>query len=254
MSVRLLGAGRYSGMRLLGLFVKAWRPGLVKTRLASTLGPWEAAVLYGRMARLLIHRWRTVADARWLVYTPVDSARLWLKHSGGHWVCCPQAQGDVGDRLAQFFVQARQAGAQRVVAVGSDSPTLPTQWLDRAWQELEQVPVVLGPADDGGYYLIGLNLPLAGLTRTPLTPAPATLCVPDLWHGIPWSTCEVLDATRKRLEQAALPYRLLPTWYDVDQLAGLQRLADELRSDPPKDEAGRRLARCAARLVAAASA
>ncbi len=122
--------------------------------------------------------------------------------------------------------------ARRIVIVGSDSPTLPDGWLDLAWRWLADVPVVLGPAFDGGYYLIGIS---------------RSVC--DLWSGIDWGSPEVLACTIERLEQSRTPYRLLPMWYDVDRQEDLQRLAIDLRCDYSADPLARRLLAMVCRLM-----
>jgi hypothetical protein len=96
-----------------------------------------------------------------------------------------------------------------VVIIGSDSPTLPRQFLVDAFARLRTCDVVLGPSVDGGYCLIG-----------------ARVAVPELFTGIAWSTPEVLPETLRRL--AGYSHWLLPTWYDVDDAADLEHLREQL--------------------------
>lgn len=240
--MRVAGA---QGVRLLGLFVKAWRPGQVKTRLAARLGPTTAAFLYARMARWLVHRWNNQADTRWLIYTPDNTLSLWQRYAHKGWQLVPQGSGHLGERLERFFGKAQASGASAAVALGSDSPTLPDTYLSQAWQALQHVPVVLGPAEDGGYYLVGLNF-----SRIQADELESKFAA--LWHDVPWSTERVLAVTLSRLQQGAIPYALLPMWYDVDEYQDLVRLKADLDGAENLDERGRRLRRCVHRATCTA--
>ena len=106
--------------------------------------------------------------------------------------------------MQQYFVDALAHGARRVVLLGSDSPTLPLDYIERAWASLDDHPVVLGPTQDGGYYLIGIRDE-----------------VPPIFDHIAWSTPQVWDQTVSRLHQSQIPFAELPGWYDVDCLQDL---------------------------------
>ncbi|MFQ5768408.1 MAG: TIGR04282 family arsenosugar biosynthesis glycosyltransferase, partial [Acidobacteriota bacterium] len=123
-----------------------------------------------------------------------------------------QAGGDLGRRLLESQRRLFRAGATAVVAVGSDSPTLPISLLTGALEGLRQVDAVFSPAEDGGYVLVGVNRPL-----------------PVLFHGIPWGTREVLHVSLRQLSSAGLSSLCLPGWYDVDDDVGLARLTAEIR-------------------------
>lgn len=128
------------------------------------------------------------------------------------WELLPQCAGGLGERIAEFFRQQFARGARRVALVGSDSPTVPRRYLEEAFAHLHEVPVVLGPSLDGGYYLVALNAP-----------------VPELFQGIAWSTGEVMEQTRGRLRELGLDSRELPVWYDVDTRGEFSRLRRELQ-------------------------
>ena len=102
-------------------------------------------------------------------------------------------------------------GFVRVVIIGSDSPTLPVEYIEQAFDALARAPVVLGPARDGGYYLIGL----------------ATGVLPPIFSDMPWSQPTLFNATRQRLSDAEIPLSVLPEWFDVDQLADWREVAVE---------------------------
>ncbi len=124
-----------------------------------------------------------------------------------------QEGSDLGERMWRMF-RDLSPRHRPVVIVGSDSPHLPAAYLEQAFAELEKVPLVLGPAEDGGYYLIGAT------------------GVPDLFEGIAWGTERVLRGTLQRALALRLPCRLLPTWYDIDDPPALDRLARALAEDP----------------------
>ena len=128
--------------------------------------------------------------------------------------------------MQNFFHSSFGRGAERVVLLGSDSPNLPKEFVSQAFQMLaSHKVVVLGPADDGGYYLIGLAL------------AP----VPPIFEGIAWSTPTVWDQTVAILRANEIPFACLPTWYDVDRLADLRRLACDLQKEKTLDSESRQL-------------
>ena len=205
-------------MNVLGMFAKHWMPGQVKSRLAATIGEHLAAQLYFAFLRTLIGRLDHAGDRRIVVFAPAEAATAFAKHSGKRWQLQPQAEGDLGHRMAGFFDCAFAAGAKRVVLIGSDSPLLSAELIARAFEQLKHQRVVLGPAGDGGYYLVGA----AGET-------------PPIFAGIPWSTSDVLDCTLQHLDKARWNYSVLPTGYDVDELADLQRLQQDLSALPARD-------------------
>jgi hypothetical protein len=127
------------------------------------------------------------------------------------WTVGIQAPGDLGARLSGFFEGAFRLQARRVVVLGSDSPTLPLEIVDDAFEELARTDVTLGPAADGGYYLLGCRLFL-----------------PDLFRGISWGSELVLRQTREAIDRLGHRYRLLPPWYDVDLPRDVERLREEI--------------------------
>lgn len=140
-------------------------------------------------------------------------------------------RGDgLGPRLRHAFGTAFDEGADRVVVVGSDHPTLPTAHIERAFVELDGADAVLGPTSDGGYYAVGLR-------------APAWPAAGELFEGIPWSTPEVLAATEARGHRLGLELRRLPAWYDVDEPAELERLRRDLEAGSATARALQRLAK-----------
>jgi rSAM/selenodomain-associated transferase 1 len=183
---------------VLAVFAKNPEPGRVKTRLAKQTTVAFAAQVAAAFLHDTLDRFAELDVQRWLVHDPagVDLAAF----AQGRWQCCPQGEGDIGRRLERFATARLGEGAQRVVIIGADSPTLPVQYVDDALGALDQASVVLGPANDGGYYLLGL-----------------TGRVPSIFDGIRWGTSNVLRDTVARLDSACT-LALLPPWYDVDTL------------------------------------
>jgi uncharacterized protein len=131
--------------------------------------------------------------------------------AGDRFELIAQPQGDLGCRMANFFETVFKQAITRAVLLGMDSPTLPSSYISSAFEQLESVDLVLGPATDGGYYLIGLSG-----------------SVPPIFQNMNWSRPDVLTNTLERLRGS--PYRLgiLPPWYDVDTLDDWQMLRGHL--------------------------
>jgi hypothetical protein len=198
---------------ILAVFARAPELGRVKTRLCPPLTADEAVRFHRALVEDTLEHLgglrrpdltRVVLLSRPLLQaTDLDLPRGW---SVGI-----QAPGDLGARLSVFFEGAFRLQARRVVVVGSDSPTLPLEIVEDAFEELARTDVTLGPAADGGYYLVG-----------------ARLFLPELFRGISWGTELVLRQTREVLDRLGHRYRLLPPWYDVDLPKDLERLREEI--------------------------
>jgi glycosyltransferase A (GT-A) superfamily protein (DUF2064 family) len=123
--------------------------------------------------------------------------------------------------MAHLFRTGFNNGADHIVLIGADSPTLPLEYMHQAFAELHRSEIVLGPSDDGGYYLVGL-------ARAALGGRESSSDLPPIFHDMPWGTPQVWSETLDRLDRAGRSYAVLPRWYDVDELADLERLRDEL--------------------------
>ncbi len=200
--------------RVVLVYTKPPIAGHVKTRLIGALGAEGAAELHDALLRDLLDglaggafrvelRWAVVGDG-----PPPELGLAWA----------PQQGADLGERLWSGL-QAAAAGGALVAAVGSDHPDLRRESLEAAFDELERgADVVLGPARDGGYYLIALR--------------PESLR-PELFRGIAWSTDEVYAATVARCRALELRVASLPEGADVDTPADLARLAARLSLASP---------------------
>jgi rSAM/selenodomain-associated transferase 1 len=196
----------------LGVFAKYWEPGKVKTRLATSLGAPVAAELYCYFLKAVIENCEhAFAGHRVLAYSPMEHRDAFSDLASDDWHLEPQSAGDLGQRMQHYFASAFESGCRSVVLVGSDSPNLPPAYIRSAFQRLESEHVVLGPSEDGGYYLIGARSEL-----------------PDVFSDMSWSTGEVFAETVERLRHVGMSWHELPCWYDIDELADLVRLRKEL--------------------------
>jgi rSAM/selenodomain-associated transferase 1 len=196
--------------RALVIVGKAPEPGRAKTRLVPPLTDIEAselarAFLQDTCAMALGLGWEHVS----LIHPP--GATRMLDTLGVRLV--PQRGEGLGDALAGAF--AEHAAFEQTVLIGSDTPDLRAELLERASQELASSEAVIGPAADGGYYLLGLRRP-----------------EPELFRNIDWSTNRVLAQTLARAEGLGLRVARLPTWADIDTPEDLARLERKLRQAP----------------------
>lgn len=208
-------------MRTLGIFAKQPVPGRVKTRLAADWGNERSAALYECFVRDSLEHLAAVGDRRVIGFAPnTDEARRWFdaaSRTSSHaeaWTLWPQPESDLGGRMAAYFETWTESPEHRTILIGSDSPSLPVDYLDQAWRLLESNDCVIGPATDGGYYLIGLRGSVADFG------AP--------FRKIEWSTAGVLTQTIQLLKQHDHSLGLLPPWYDVDSAEALVTLSGHL--------------------------
>lgn len=206
--------------RALIILAKAPQPKRVKTRLAAAIGPRPAADLQRAFLLDLLAATATLRGVtRFLGCWPSPSHPVFDEIAARQAVTLfPQVGRTLGDRMAHALRFVLGLGVREVVLLGSDSPTLPMGYIEEAFRWLGEVPLVIGPSYDGGYYLIGV----AG-------PSAAGPVLPSVFDGIPWGTSRVFALTLKAADQAGVVYRLTPRWYDVDTAADLQRLAADLR-------------------------
>lgn len=208
---------RLKGKCALGLMVKAPVAGAVKTRLVPPLTASEAAALNVCFLRDMAANIADVAKVTdadgFVVYAPVGAESAFEGILPNGFKLLAQRGDSLGDRLGHATDDLLNNGYGAVCLINSDSPTLPRVLLDRAVDLLAQPGdrVVLGAADDGGYYLIGLKQAHR-----------------NLFERITWSTAEVLAHTIERAKEIGLPVELLTRWYDVDDATTLHRLCDEL--------------------------
>jgi len=180
---------------ILAVFARRPTPGLSKTRLGAS-PEWNAAVAEA-LLRDTLTRLAGAAARRFLAGTPSEQLGDLASLAGPAFTVVDQGDGDLGQRLLSFIDAHWHEGA-RIVIIGSDSPTVPVEWIGEAFALLRRVDVVLGPATDGGYYLVGCSRPV------------------PIFDGIPWSSGDVLAKTVERLQSGPWSLALLPPWYDID--------------------------------------
>ena len=196
---------------------RAPAPGKVKTRLCPPLAFGQAAEFYECVLRDVLDelapsgRWDT-----WVAYA--EGSRDYFLQLPKHGLALlPQRGASLGARMHGVFVDLCHAGYRQVVLVGSDIPTLKAASVEQACGALEEggSDLVLGPADDGGYYLIGLARPEEWL-----------------FSGMTWSAASVLEETLARARERELRVRMVPGTYDVDVAQDMERLRRDLEHSP----------------------
>jgi rSAM/selenodomain-associated transferase 1 len=185
------------------IFTRYPEPGKTKTRLIPALGAEGAATLQRQMTEHTLDQVKELQAKRLVsveVYFVGGNQQLMQSWLGTSVIYRQQGDGDLGRRMAIAFQTALEAGKQRVVVIGTDCPDLKAQLMVKAFHALEQHDLVLGPAQDGGYYLIGL-----------------CRLIPELFTGISWSTAEVLQQTMSIAQRLELAVAYLPMLSDVDR-------------------------------------
>jgi rSAM/selenodomain-associated transferase 1 len=186
-------------------------PGRVKTRLASAIGAKPACELYDAFVRDLAARLRRGRLDVWWAYSPATAPFGALVRSRR---CFPQRGADLGARIHHAIARVARATRGPVIAIGADAPHVSLRELRRAAGLLaRRVDVVIGPARDGGYYLIGVRRPSRAL-----------------FTAVPWSTASVLAATRRRCRALRLRVATVAPGFDVDAVEDLRALARHVRT------------------------
>ncbi len=194
------------------VMLKAPRPGLVKTRLAEAVGDGAALGAYVAMARNVLAAAAASGLPVAVWYAPAGERALMEDFCGPGAALFPQAEGDLGARMADAFERTFAAGAASALLVGGDLPLLDGPLLARGAALLGQAGAVLGPALDGGYYAVGF-------TKEGFAP--------EVFADMPWSGPEVFSRTRERLARAGRRTAFLPELPDCDTADDLRRLARE---------------------------
>lgn len=197
------------------VFAKAPVAGAVKTRLVPALGPEGAARLHARLVRRTVAQVSACGIAPLELHVAPDGDHPLFRSFAAAGVTVVEQRGcDLGERM-HAALAAALAAAEFAVLIGTDCPALDCAYLARACDALARGhPAVLGPAEDGGYVLIGLRRP-----------------APTLFTGIDWGGPRVLAQTRRRLAELGWEAAELPTLWDLDRPADLQRLAAAERTE-----------------------
>ena len=185
--------------------IKYPEPGRVKTRLAGDIGSEQAALICRYMTERVVKQTRPNACDydRFVFYDPPERVQdflSWLPHEK----FMAQTGSDVGERMDNAVRDLLDNGAEKAVITGADIPDLTSRIIMQAFEMLEHADVVVGPAYDGGYYLIGMKSPM-----------------PELFRNIPWSTKDVFSETVRILKLSGKSYGILPALSDLDTIEDL---------------------------------
>ena len=192
------------------LFTKAPVPGRVKTRLQPALSPEQAAALHQAFVEDSWETLQCLGRESIRLFADIDWPRF--RELAAPAGISLQRGKDLGRRMLHCFKDLHNEGHDRIVIVGSDSPTLPGEYLDQAFDQLDKVDAVLGPADDGGYYAVGCRCPRS-----------------DMFDRVALSSPQTLQQTETAFRRAGLRSVRLPSWYDIDTPRDLVRLAADPR-------------------------
>lgn len=190
----------------LGIMARVPVAGRVKTRMAPGLSPGAASELYRAFLGDLFERLESARVHPTIFYdgSPRESLEALLPRP---WPLVEQPEGDLGARMVAAFQHLLARPGNRAVLIGSDSPDLPLIHLRHAFQRLKHRDVVIGPALDGGYYLIGLRS-----------------AAPELFEHVAWGEPTVFAQTIEAIRSRGLSLSVLPPWYDVDDAGSLEML------------------------------
>jgi len=190
------------------IFVRFPHPGKVKTRLAISIGNDNAARLYRLCTENVFKETEKLSDnvKRYIFYADKDDEDNVMKWAGPVFQFRPQVEGDLGTRIEAAFNYVFRQGARKAVIVASDVPDLSAEIIENAISALTDDDIVIGPTNDGGYYLLGMNRRHSELLR-----------------GITWSTAEVYDETLSIIEYLGLKVHCLRALDDIDKEDDLHR-------------------------------
>ena len=213
-----------AALKTLAIFAKYWTPGRVKTRLAKSIGDLAAAQVYRCFLEHSLRNLEGCTDKTVVGYWPPES-RAEFVHDLGQWGLAHtiefqvQSSGDLGTRMREHFKRQFADGATHAVLIGSDCPTVCSRTIKQALNALQTFDVVLGPSEDGGYFLIGMKQPHD-----------------NLFEGIDWSTDRVLEQTMSKIKQNGISVHQLETMNDIDEMDDLEKLLNQLNNSPHATE------------------
>ena len=197
------------------LFVKFPEKERVKHRLAVGLTEDIAVELYRNFVLDTLSMLEELSLPFYVCFYPPDVQKKFFNWLGTQYQFLPQEGFDLGERMCSCFKHAFAIGFHRVVLIGSDSPDLPDEYLRNAFSALLTNEAVLGPAVDGGYYLIGFR---------------DTTFTPSAFEKIHWSTPSVFAETMAKIKEVNRTVHLLPSWSDVDTVSDLRNLVTRAKN------------------------
>jgi hypothetical protein len=195
--------------RCLVMFVRFPEHGQVKSRLAKDIGEEAAANLYRCFVEDLLERFSREPYRFHIAFYPAEKGREMREMLGEEFSYIPQNGEDLGERMKLSFLWCFSEGARSVVLIGSDVPDLPTWIVDEAFRALDKFDAVIGPAIDGGYYLLGFN--------------EDSFCK-DVFMGLPWGAETVFHDTMNIFHMAGALVHVLPVHWDIDKYEDIAAL------------------------------
>jgi rSAM/selenodomain-associated transferase 1 len=204
--------------RCLLFFVKYPEKGKVKSRLAAVIGDDSAVSLYKTLVAQMLSTLKEGTFPLYICFFPKNAQKPIENWLGREYRYIPQNGKDLGERMRNGFLKAFTNGFKRVLLIGSDIPDLPLKSIEEAFVSLERKDVVIGPAFDGGYYLIGFN---------------QSTFSPQVFEGIAWGTKNVFGETMKKLKRFRRVVYTLSYQRDIDTAEDLKRLKGRLSSNHP---------------------
>lgn len=203
--------------RALLVMAKRPSPGRTKTRLCPPLSGEQAAALYECFLRDVLSLARAIPNITPCIAFAPRQEKAYFRQLAPDFKLVPQRGATLGERLDAVLSHCLHSGFAQAVALSSDNPDLPASYVAQAFARLDDknVDVVLGPCEDGGYYLIGWKRPFPRLVRE-----------------VQMSTPRVLQDTLAIAQEENLRVSLLPSWYDVDEVEDLARLAEGIKRFP----------------------
>lgn len=199
------------------IFVKEPEQAEVKTRLASEIGGELAVKIYKSFVLDTLSTLKTLDTPITICFYPPEAAERIAKWLGPEYEYRPQSGRDLGQRMKNAFRQAFDEGADRIVLIGSDIPDIPKGFVTQAFDALDARDAVIGPATDGGYYLIAFK---------------KETFRPEAFENIQWSTPAVFDQTIHELNRQKLETQTLPQWHDIDTVSDLSDLVIRNHNTP----------------------
>ncbi|MDD5712177.1 MAG: TIGR04282 family arsenosugar biosynthesis glycosyltransferase [Smithellaceae bacterium] len=194
------------------VFARYPEQGKVKTRLLGDLPEEAVCRLYTCFVADLIEMLGGCRGHLRLAFTPADKTQEIKSCFPGCRSYLPQVGSDLGERMREAFQACFAEGFAKAILIGSDCPDLPADIVTMALGALEELDAVIGPAYDGGYYLIGFR---------------RERFLPTVFSGIPWGEKEVFGLSLERIKNAGLKVCIAPFWRDIDTIEDLRALKRE---------------------------
>lgn len=186
------------------IFQKNAELGKVKTRLAKDLGDQKALAIYEKLCDITHQVCSQLNVEKYVYYSSFVPDN---KPQGPTYRMRLQSGENLGDRMLNAFEDLFQSNFQKLIIIGTDCPEISAELIQKAFDQLDSKDVVIGPAEDGGYYLLGMNK-----------------LISSLFKGISWSSEMVFDQTKSIIEAKKLTYYLLPMLSDIDRLEDWEKM------------------------------